>query len=75
MRRARLILERFPQRWDVEAFGDRLHVAVREPADDGTAIASQLTGNGVAVTSLRRVMPSLENVFISLIKKEEKSGV
>jgi ABC-2 type transport system ATP-binding protein len=73
VRRARRILTGAAAGWEVEAFGDRLHVAVSGTGEEGVSIKALLEANGVAVTSLRRVAPSLENVFISLIKEEEKA--
>jgi ABC-2 type transport system ATP-binding protein len=65
-RRARdLLAARFgAQR--VQLFGDRLHVRGGS-ADDAAAIAAVLTAAGVADASIRRVVPSLEDVFIELL--------
>jgi ABC-2 type transport system ATP-binding protein len=68
--RARRILEKENGPWEIEAFGDRLHVAVAPERADQAAVREALVRGGVSVISLRRVPPSLENVFISLIRKE-----
>lgn len=61
----------------VQLFGDRLHVHVdREEAAD--RIASVLTGAGCEVRSLRRILPSLEDVFIERLaasRRGERAGV
>ena len=52
-----------------ELFGDRLHVRVEDESVAGT-LRGVLTRAGIEVVQIRRVMPSLEDVFI-----EKTSGV
>ncbi len=54
--------------FEVQMFGDRLHVGVPEMERDSALIRERLHEAGIAVTSWRVVPPSLENVFISLLK-------
>lgn len=56
----------------VQAFGDRLNVVVDEGMDEST-IRNHLAESGLQITSLRRVQPSLENVFISLLESLPRS--
>lgn len=57
--------------FEVQAFGDRLNVVVTDGDDDLRSITRMLTEAGIRVTSSRRVSPSLENVFISLLTQTE----
>ena len=57
----------------VQLFGDRLHVRVdREDERDG--IAQRLVEDGVTITGIRSIVPTLEDVFIELIGREEQRG-
>jgi hypothetical protein len=49
-------------------FGDRVNVVVPNLESDSASIRERLAGAGIAVTSWRVIPPSLENVFISLLK-------
>ncbi len=58
---------------EVQLFGDRLNLVAADAADAAAAAAetrvrSVLGEAGIPVEALRRVEPSLENVFISLIR-------
>ena len=55
---------------ETQAFGDRLHVVVRDDVEM-PALRAQLRDAGVEVASWRVIPPSLENVFISLLKTGE----
>ena len=48
----------------IEVFGDRLHVLVAS-AGDAQALSAALRGVGIPVISIRRIPPSLEDVFVS----------
>jgi ABC-2 type transport system ATP-binding protein len=50
----------------VESFGDRLHVRTTDESAGGGALRRRLEQAGIAVASIRRVRPSLEDVFIEL---------
>jgi ABC-2 type transport system ATP-binding protein len=60
---------------EVQAFGDRLNVNVRNSAKDFPQIRAALESNGIGITSWRVVPPSLENVFISLLTQNEQQEV
>ena len=71
-------VRRDPAVLDVQAFGERLHVRV--PRGAGDAAAARLAGScaqaGVAVTSIRTVPASLEDVFIDrVVTTREQSAV
>jgi ABC-2 type transport system ATP-binding protein len=66
-RDARDIAMADPDVEDVLAFGDRLHLRVHEPAGPLARLPGALAGAGVVVERLRPVVPSMEDVFISLL--------
>jgi ABC-2 type transport system ATP-binding protein len=51
----------------VGLFGDRVHVATRDPAAAEREIRTLLEAAGLDVTSLRPIAPSLEDVFVSVL--------
>ncbi|MGH2402883.1 MAG: ATP-binding cassette domain-containing protein [bacterium] len=61
---AKSVLRNHPTVRSLEVFGDRLHVLVPS-ADVGGRLETALTEGGVRVSSLRRISPSLEDVFVS----------
>jgi ABC-2 type transport system ATP-binding protein len=67
VRQAFAILKTQPSVREVQLFGDRLNVVIDDAGRDMPALASLLQASGIAVRSQRRVVPSLENVFISLL--------
>jgi ABC-2 type transport system ATP-binding protein len=66
---ARAIAQRQPDVRDVLTFGDRLHLHVAEPAEHLAQLSAALTDGGVQVQRLRPIPPSLEDVFIHLLKQ------
>jgi ABC-2 type transport system ATP-binding protein len=52
---------------DVQIFGEDLHLLVSDPEREEQTIAESLTRKGIAVESIRRTEPSLEDVFVSRI--------
>ncbi len=66
------VLEKMPGVLDVAVFGGGLHIKVE---DAGTAIPGiwkAIEEAGIQVKALDSIMPSMEDVFVSLIEKEEK---
>jgi ABC-2 type transport system ATP-binding protein len=63
------LLRSLPGIDDVQSFGDRAHVRIRNPRSTtaGDAIAQALERAGFAEASVRPIAPSLEDVFIDLI--------
>ena len=67
---ARDVLQTLPFIEDVNVFGEGLHVTVRADAVTSaeSAMRSTLQSSGRAVYSLRRIDPSMEDVFFQLTK-------
>jgi hypothetical protein len=58
---------------DVQTFGERLHVALPDvsPAEGGSiasTLHAGLEASGVTVTSVRPIVPTLEDVFIARVQ-------
>jgi ABC-2 type transport system ATP-binding protein len=68
IRKAFGVLKKIPQLHEVQAFGDRLNIVVKDIDSDIAMIKENLQNNGIEFKNWREVPPSLENVFISLIK-------
>jgi ABC-2 type transport system ATP-binding protein len=66
------LLKTCPEAWEVQAFGDRLHVIVARADRDADRVRETLTGAGIRTESIRVIAPSLENVFISLLTHKEQ---
>ena len=62
------ILKEHPET-DVQIFGDRINVMVNDPELEYQKIKSLLAGHNITVTSNRTITPSLENIFIHLVKE------
>jgi ABC-2 type transport system ATP-binding protein len=65
-------LRQRPEVADVESFGERLHVALHEAAEDGVeqALSAGLREAGFEVEALRQIPPSLEDVFIARLRRD-----
>lgn len=68
VRRAFAALRRSPHAAEVQAFGDRVNVVVGDAERDFPPLRDCLKASDVAISGWRVVPPSLENVFISLLK-------
>ncbi|MFZ5510204.1 MAG: ATP-binding cassette domain-containing protein [Pseudomonadota bacterium] len=55
-------------------FGDALHAVVPDARQAGPAVREFLSGEGFAVDSVAAVLPSLEDVFVSLIEEEDRKA-
>ncbi len=71
--RARQLLAGIPQAKGVTLFGHRLHVAVEERHRDLPAILAALEREGLQPHEPRQVIPSLEDVFISMVERGEEA--
>jgi ABC-2 type transport system ATP-binding protein len=60
--------------WVSEAavFGDALHVIDQEGFDLEKGVSALFQKNEVLLKRMERIRPSLEDVFVSLIEKEEE---
>ena len=68
--RAREVLASLPGVTGVTPFGQRLHVAVADAARDLPAVLAALETAGLAPREARRIVPSLEDVFISMVERD-----
>jgi ABC-2 type transport system ATP-binding protein len=61
------------QSWISEAaiFGDALHVIVKEGVDSAHEIKTLFQKHGILLKRMETIRPSLEDVFVSLIKRED----
>ncbi|MEW6325992.1 MAG: ABC transporter ATP-binding protein [Thermodesulfobacteriota bacterium] len=57
--------------FDTAIFGNTLHVKVQDPVSGQDAIRERLTSNVIKVQSVRAIVPSLEDVFVTLIEQED----
>jgi ABC-2 type transport system ATP-binding protein len=67
-RRARMLLGDLPGVISVEIFGDRVHVVVEDAEAMMRPICDRVTEGGITVTSIERISPGLEDVFVSLLR-------
>jgi len=58
----------YPGVEDVHTFGDRLHLRLAEGLSELPELPAALAGAGVAFIHLKPAVPTLEDVFISLLK-------
>jgi ABC-2 type transport system ATP-binding protein len=56
---------------EVQAFGDRLNAVVGDAATGMPAVRRALEGEGMAISAMRVIPASLENVFISLLTHQK----
>jgi len=57
---------------DVAVFGGGLHVTVTDDARAIPQIRMALEGAGITVTVLESILPSMEDVFVAMIEREER---
>jgi ABC-2 type transport system ATP-binding protein len=69
------LLKGQPNVYEVQAFGDRLNVIVKNASHDLSAVESILSRQGISIRSSRIISPSLENVFISFLTRSESQNV
>jgi ABC-2 type transport system ATP-binding protein len=65
-------LERIPGISEVAVFGGGLHVTVPDSATSIPQIEGALKQAGIGVTTLERIHPSMEDVFVAMIEEEER---
>jgi ABC-2 type transport system ATP-binding protein len=70
-RAAREFLERQPGVLSVEASGPVLHLFLIPGETSAERLQSALSGAGLGAAEFRKIVPSLEDVFIALIRKQE----
>ena len=75
VRRAAVLLREASGVREMQTFGDRLNVLVPDAAAVGESLRRLLEDGGVRVVALRRIAPTLENVFISLLTHSDHPSV
>jgi len=68
------ILKNNPMVTDVQIFGDRLNVVAGITEEGVLSIKNYLQQNGIVITDIRFVTPSIENVFIQLLSDKSEMG-
>jgi ABC-2 type transport system ATP-binding protein len=59
---------------DIAVFGGGLHIKVENAAEAVPAIRAALEAAGIQVKTLDSIVPSMEDVFVGVIEKEEKAA-
>lgn len=72
-RSARAFLESQPGVITVEPSGAKLHVFIAPGTASAEDLESRLAGHGLPATEFQRIVPSLEDVFINLVRKSGAS--
>jgi ABC-2 type transport system ATP-binding protein len=57
---------------ETSIFGNQIHIIVNDKYENENSIRSVLAGNNINVKRIDRIVPTLEDVFIHLLDKEEK---
>jgi ABC-2 type transport system ATP-binding protein len=66
-------LEAVPGLSDVAVFGGGLHVTAADSAAAIPQVRAALEQRGIAVTALERIQPSMEDVFVAMIERQENA--
>jgi ABC-2 type transport system ATP-binding protein len=67
-------LEKLEPCLDVAVFGNSLHITVDDVEEATREIQTFLTDRSISDFRLERIEPSLEDVFVGLIRREEREG-
>jgi ABC-2 type transport system ATP-binding protein len=57
---------------EVTLYGAQIHVVTRDPEAHKRLIEERLEDEGVHLTAVQRILPSLEDVFISTVRRQEE---
>ena len=71
LRAAQAVLAKHPGTADVQRFGDRLDVMVRDVGEGERAVREVLGAAGLVVSEVRPAAPTLENAFVSILRELE----
>jgi ABC-2 type transport system ATP-binding protein len=66
-------LRRQPRVREAALFGNLLHVVVADAAEDAAVVRAALAEAGLLVERTEKIVPSLEDVFVSLIEAEDRA--
>ena len=72
-RAARDVIGAFPGVRSVAMYGERVHVGI-ESLDIMAPLLTELKGKGITVEAEREIVPSLEDVFIAMVRERENGG-
>jgi ABC-2 type transport system ATP-binding protein len=67
-----LLLSRLPDVREAQVFGDALHLVVADAARDRPRIQALLEAAGMPEAQIRPITPSLEDVFVTLLRDKER---
>ncbi|RJP65930.1 MAG: ABC transporter ATP-binding protein [Candidatus Abyssobacteria bacterium SURF_17] len=73
-RAAQALLRQRLEAESVGLFGDRVHVATREPEEAGVRAQTILAEEGISVTAIKPIEASLEDVFVSVLAAKGEGG-
>ena len=73
-RRAVGLLKQRLSAGSVGLFGDRIHVVCTEPDRVAAEAEAALGQAGLALTGIREIEPSLEDVFVSVLAEKESAS-
>jgi ABC-2 type transport system ATP-binding protein len=65
------VLARLPQVREAQVFGDTLHLVVADAERDAPLLQAALEAQGFSEVHLRPILPSLEDVFVTLLRDKE----
>jgi len=65
------VLSRAPWALETSVFGTRIHVVVREAGEGRREVERLLAAAGNGASSVERILPSLEDVFIHHVEQAE----
>ncbi len=69
---AQPLLQAAPGVWDVQLYGDTLHVFVDDAARRAPELAALLAVSGIALHEGRRARPHMEEAFMYLVRRDEE---
>ena len=67
------VLPKEPAVHEAALFGTVLHVVVADAAADATTVRAALERAGIRVDRIEKILPSLEDVFVSLIEAHDRA--
>jgi ABC-2 type transport system ATP-binding protein len=70
LRRARALLDDRPEVREVQTYGDLLHVFVGDAQAGAVKLRQALEEAGIGVNDVRQIRPSMEEAFISLVRRQ-----
>ncbi len=73
-RAARILHEQLPGTAGVDLFGESVHIACDDPDQTMGQIRGIMANAGIAINNLKQTTPSLEDVFVGMVKHEEAAS-